>query len=285
MDRNDPNNTKWFSGKTVLNARKILKRWTEEKKPDDMAICGQIYSQYFTYKLDNVLHKTKLFGEQNFSECFNRQGYYVLKHIFRPRFLKIMKTEVLASSKLDWGKPPVSREQVETCPLSNFRLEDPNAHGGCEFLHHFLSGVVAGSFPKKIFFDLTIMKTVKPKGREWVDCVFHQDCLDPPAHYLDRPESPITLYFTCDNESIHLDVKPTRQKSGPDPKARTIKLESGDIMIFDPCKTSHRTSRPTKETTPYRINVVLTGIEEYLSMDAISVGDGSLADSQDTISD
>ncbi len=50
----------WFHGKEQHNAHRILLRWTEQStKQDDMAFCGNIYSQYFHYKVAKVCHVKK----------------------------------------------------------------------------------------------------------------------------------------------------------------------------------------------------------------------------------
>jgi hypothetical protein len=69
-------------------------------------------------------------------------------------------------------------KQVKSVLLDKVCLENPDDHGGCDFLHHFLSGVVAGTFPKRKFFELTVLNTDIPIDKEWDDCCYHQDLAD-----------------------------------------------------------------------------------------------------------
>jgi len=273
-------NSTWFSGEgmTVHNARKILKRKTEGAYVSNNEICGNIYSQYFNFKLDKVLHVTKREGRQTFHDCFNRQGYYLLKQIFRPHFLSVMKNEIVTVPDLEWSFPPAFHNQVQSTQIG-----DPDDHEGCKFLQHFLHGISAGTFTEKIYYDVTLLRTVLPKRKKkWIDCDFHQDCSDPPSQFLDNPRSPITLYFSLEKDSVNLDVIPKKQTSGPAPGAHTIKLESGDILLFDPCRTSHRTSKPKKTSVPDRVNIVMTGFKEYIDVELLSNDE---VDSQATISE
>jgi hypothetical protein len=45
--KSDPTySLKWFDTMKVATARKLLKRWTEEKVPNDRKMCGTIYGDY-----------------------------------------------------------------------------------------------------------------------------------------------------------------------------------------------------------------------------------------------
>jgi hypothetical protein len=139
---------KWFSSKAMATVRRILKRWTEENVPNDKQICGNIYSHYFNYKISSVLHQTKRECNKNFFESYNRLGFYLPKQMFCTMFWEVMKQELLLNSEeLAWVTPPPFMGQVKTANVKNI----------CqfEFLHHFLTGVVSGTFPNKTFFDLT----------------------------------------------------------------------------------------------------------------------------------
>jgi hypothetical protein len=158
----------------------ILKRLAGENVPNDRKICGNIYSHYFNYKILCVLHQTKREGNKNFFNSYSKQGYYLRKHIFCPMFLEVIKQELLNSEELAWITSPLFMGQVKTANVKNIRQ--------CEFLHHFLTGVVAGSFPKKTFFDLTLIKTNSPVDHEWIDCTYHEDLENPPTKYLENKE-------------------------------------------------------------------------------------------------
>jgi hypothetical protein len=71
--------------------------------------------------------------------------------------------KVVKSQKLPWN----SMKQVKSVLFDKVHLENPDDHGGCDFLHHFLSGVVKGTFPKKTFFELTALKTAIRRGQNW----------------------------------------------------------------------------------------------------------------------
>jgi hypothetical protein len=278
-DNDAPYVDKWFDKKTVHNGRKILKRWTEEKVPNNMKVCGTIYSHYFNWKIANVLLKTRGGGEDNFFDSYNKHGFYILKSIFRRKFLEVIKKEVLAvvkSQKLPWNAVAISKKQVKSVLFDNVRLENPEDHGGCDFLHHFLSGVAKGTFPKKKFFELTVLKTAIRRGQTWKDCIYHEDLSDAPEAFLNDEESvPITLYFAIDDKDLHLDIEPKRPKTGRPPKQHTLKLNAGDILLFDTCNTKHRTSKPTKNTTcPYRVNIVMTGLHQFLKFTAVDATSG-----------
>jgi hypothetical protein len=156
---------------------------------------------------------------------------------------------VAKSLKFPWNAVAISKKQVKSVLFDNVRLENPEDHGGCDFLHHFLSGVVKGTIPKKKFFELTVLKTAITRGQTWKDCIYHEDLSDPPEAFLNNEESvPITLYFAIDDKNLHLDVEPKRPKTGCPPTQHTLKLNAGDILLFDACNTKHRTSKPTKNT-------------------------------------
>ena len=73
--------------------------------------------------------------------------------------------------------------------------------------------------------------------------------------------SPITLYFSIDDQDLNLDIAPRRQKTGRPPHEFTHTLNSGDILLFDTCRLKHRSSKPTdSDTEPYRVNVATTGL-------------------------
>jgi hypothetical protein len=98
-----------------------------------------------------VEHKTRRGGVIN-SWLFNKHGYYPLKKVFCPKFLEVIKNEILnalESRKLPCKPVAISKKQVLSVLFDKVHLEDPDDHGGCEFLHHFLSGLVKGSFPKR----------------------------------------------------------------------------------------------------------------------------------------
>jgi hypothetical protein len=47
-----------------------------------------------------------------------------------------------------------------------------------------------------------------------------------------------------------------------------MELNAVDILLFDPCRTRHRTTRPANPTSSaYRVNIVMTGFEEYATID------------------
>jgi hypothetical protein len=111
---------------------------------NDMKFCGNMYSHYSNYKLRNVLHKTRRGGENNFWDCYNKNGFYVMKCILRPKFLEVIKKEILTvleSRKLPWKPVAIAKKQVTSVLFNKVGLEKPDDYGGCEFLHHFLSGV------------------------------------------------------------------------------------------------------------------------------------------------
>jgi hypothetical protein len=84
---------------------------------------------------------------------------------------------------------------VQAFTLRLVCLEKPDDHGECKFLHHFISMIAAGSFPKKTFFQLTLIKTDVLVGHKWVNSTFHTDLTSPrPAKCVDKEESPITLH-------------------------------------------------------------------------------------------
>jgi hypothetical protein len=180
----------------TATACRILKRWTEENVPNDKKICGNVYSHYFNYKILSVLHQTKREGNKNFFDSYNKQGYNLLKQIFHPMFLEVIKQDLLNSEELSWVSPPLFKGQVKTANLK---------------FHHFLTGVVAGSFPKKTFFDLTLIKTDIPVIHKWIKCTYHKDLENPLANYLDNKESLITLYFTVEDECLQLELIPKMQ--------------------------------------------------------------------------
>jgi hypothetical protein len=163
--------------------------------------------------------------------------------------LEVIKNEILNvvySRELTWNAVAIAKKQVKSVLFNKVHIENPDDDGGCEFLHHFLSGVGAGTFPKKTFFELTVLQTDIPIDKEWDDCCYHQDLTDPPAHYLDNEESPIILYFAIDDQNLNLDLEPKWPKTGRPPKEATITLNPGDILLFDACSLKHRTSKPTK---------------------------------------
>ena len=279
MDSNSPNATNrndghtWFGGKSTATARKFLIRWTEENFQNDLEKCSNIYSHYMNYKIANVLHQTERGRENDFFEYLNKHGYYLLKHVFRPKFLGVMKKEllrVIKSKHYKWDSLLTSKRQVKYVHFNNLHLEEADDHGGCEFLHHFLSGLVAGAFPEKKLFDVTLLKTDIPVRKKWTECSYHTDLSDPPSHYLNNAKSPITLYFAVDDECIEIDLIAKMPKTGRKPKAKTVKLNSGDILIFDTCTTKHRSAAPAERSSQHRVNVVLTGIEEYLNLEPVS---------------
>ena len=50
-------------------------------------------------------------------------------------------------------------------------------------------------------------------------------------------------------------------------------LNSGDILLFDTCRLKHRSSKPKptdSDTQPYRVNVAMTGLANFLTFDAVS---------------
>jgi hypothetical protein len=124
-------------------------------------------------------------------------------------FLEVIKQELLNLEELAWVTPPLFKGQVKTANLKNIRQ--------CEFLHHFLTGGVAASFPINTFFDLVLIKTNIPVDHEWIDCTYHKDLENPPANYLDNKESPITLYFAVEDKLLQLDLIPKTQKTGRRP--------------------------------------------------------------------
>jgi hypothetical protein len=124
-----------------------------------------------------------------------------------------------------------------------------------------------------------VLKTDIPIDKEWDDCCYHQDLTYPPARFLDNGESPITLYFAIDNQNLNLDLQLKRPKTGRLPNETTITLNPGDILLFNPCSLKHRTSsKPTNNTTsPIRVNIVMTGLEDFLTFDDV---DGTLEEEE-----
>jgi hypothetical protein len=265
---------KWFGGKLPSTARRALKRWTEMKFPKNMKICGNIYGHYFNFKIANAIHVTKRQGKTDFFDTYTRNGYNVLKDIFREKFLDVIKKEVSKAEKPSWVRPVVSHDQVKVSLLKS-RLEKSVNNGGCTFLHNFLSVVVAGTFPKKKFFEVARLKTNVSAKHKWKPCVFHTDIGDPPEDYLDNEKSPVTLYFAIEKKVLQLDLIPKAQKTGPKPKAKTVRLNPGDVLLFDTCRIQHRTSAPIEGICPERVNIVVVGFENYLDMEADSGSSGS----------
>jgi hypothetical protein len=256
---------KWFGGMSVATARKTLKRWTEENFPDDPQTCGTIYGDYFNFKIKTANSITKRDGSLNFFGLYKKWGYFVVKDIFRQKFLRVIKQEILRAQKPSWVHPAISHRQIKLS-FQQTSLEKPDISGGYGFLHHFLSRVSAGSFPEKRFWEVAILRTEYSTSQKWIPCTFHADLSNAPAEYVDNEKSPITFYFAVDNEVLQIELIPKLQTRGPKPKARTITLNPGDILLFDTCATVHRTARPTKSNSPDRINIVLTGYENYLSI-------------------
>jgi hypothetical protein len=155
--------------------------------------------------------------------------------------------------------------------LVRTRLEKPRNNGGCTFLHNFLDTVVKGTFGKKNFFEVGWLKTKVAANHKWIPCNFHTDIGDPPAKYLDDHEkSPITLYFAIEDKVLELDLIPKSQKTGPKPRAKTVTLNPGDILMFDTSTTHHRTSTPVKGIYPERLNIVMAGFKNFLAMETDS---------------
>jgi hypothetical protein len=102
----------------------------------------------------------------------------------------------------------------------------------CEFPHGFLTGLVAGTFLKKSFFDLTLIKTNIPVDHEWINSSYHEDLENPLAHHLDNEESPTTLYFSFEDERLQLDLMPKTQKTRQRPTPHTVDLNVGDFLFF-----------------------------------------------------
>jgi hypothetical protein len=263
---------KWFGGMSGATARKTLKRWTEENFPDQRHLCGTMYGDYFNYKISKAISVTKRGGTLNFVDRYKKRGYYIVKDIFREQFLHVIKQEILQAEKPSWVYPSISHRQTKSSILKT-RLENPNNNGGCVFLHHFLSRVAAGSFPEKTFWEVAILRTEYSTAQKWIPCLFHADLSDAPAEYLDNEKSPITFYFAVDNEVLQLELIPKSQTRGPKPEAKTITLNPGDILLFDTCATVHRTAIPTKSTTPDRLNIVMTGYENFLEIAGDSASD------------
>lgn len=262
MTKREPSNSKkWFCGMSGDTARKTLKRWTEKNFPEDRQFCGTMYGDYFNYKISKAIHVTKRDGTLNFFDSYKKWGYYIVKDIFRVQFLHVIKQEILQAEIPSWVYTAISHRQMKTTFLKT-RLDN----GGCDFLHHFLTRVAAGSFPEKTFWEVAILRNEYSTAQKWIPCVFHADLSDAPPEYLDNEKSPITFYFAVDNDVLQLELIPKAQTRGPKPKARTITLYPGDILLFDTCATVHRTAIPTKSTTPDRVNIVMTGYENYLAI-------------------
>jgi hypothetical protein len=262
---------RWFAAKKLGSNRRLLKRWTEIKEPSkepskELKFCGNIYGHYFNYKVANVRHKTKRLGEVNFFDCYQRNGFYLLKDIFRGPFLEVIKQEILNVEKPSWVVPDISQGQVKVNLLKT-RFDKPDEKIKGTFLHNFLTAVVAGTFPEKKFFEVALVKTNIPNRHEWVDCDFHEDISDAPETFLYNEKSPVTLYFAVDSQELQLDVIPKKQKRGPPPKSHKLTLKPGDILVFDTCKTRHRTASPASDISPDRVNIVMTGYEEFFSIE------------------
>jgi hypothetical protein len=131
--------------------------------------------------------------------------------------------------------------------------------------------VSAVSFPGKTLFELVLIKTAARGNQEWIDCKFHADYENAPAEFLDNAESPMTLYFALEDANLELDVRPRKQIKGPKPKDRTVKMNPGDILLFDTCRCIHWTTKPTEKTTPVRVNIVMTGIEKFINEETVSI--------------
>jgi hypothetical protein len=256
---------RWFSGRTSSDARQRLMRWTEDDNTNDQEFCGTMYGHYFNYKVSRCIHHTKRDGRMDFFDKFRGEGYVVLKHVFRSHILKIIQDELMNAEKLTWVYPDISHDQVKTHLLAKTRLENPRKHGRCVFLHHFLSTVVAGTFQEKVFWEAAIMRTELVPGARWKPCTFHEDLTHTPPEMLNNAKSPITLYMPIEDQGLTIDLVPHRKKRGPKAKHRTVHLQAGDVLIFDTCATSHRTSTPINPTTPDRLNLVMTGFKSYLN--------------------
>jgi hypothetical protein len=270
MTTDGPDSTytnQWFDGDTPSNARQKLIRWTEGTSTTGLAFCGAMYGHFFNYKVSRCIHETRRDGTMNFHEKFKKDGYYVLKHVFRSHILKIIHEELLNAEEVSWVYPDVSLGQVKTHLLKT-RLENPSKHGGCVFLHHFLKTVVAGTFPEKVLWEAALQRTHIPPGqKKWRPCKFHVDLTYAKPEMLNNAKSPISLYFPVEdlgNQPLTIDLVPKNKIKGPQPKARTLKLQSGDILLFDTGNTSHRTSIPLSRTTQDRLNMVMTGFQEYI---------------------
>jgi hypothetical protein len=203
---------------------------------------------------------------------YKKRGYYIVKDIFRKHFLQVIKQEILQAQKPSWVLPGISHGQIMTNTLPT-RLENPDDNGGCVFLHHFLSRVAAGCFPEKTSWEVTILRTEYSTAQKWIPCTFHVDLTDAPAEFLDNEKSPITLYFAVDDKDLQIELIPKSQTRGPPPKARTITLNPGDILVFDTCLTEHRTANPKKTTTPDRVNLVMTGFADFMEITGDSASD------------
>jgi hypothetical protein len=261
---------RWFGGKNAATARRSLKRWTETRFRDNMKSCGNLYGHYFNYKIANAVHVTKRQGTTKFYSWYQKNGYYVVKDVFRKKFLEVIKAEISQAEKPYWVRPEVSHGQVKVCLLKT-HLEKPKNNGGCTFLHNFLDTVVKGTFGKKNIFEVGWLKTKVASKHKWIPCKFHIDIGDPPAKYLeDHEKSPITLYFAIDDKVLELDIIPKPKKTGPKPKARTVTLNPGDILLYDPCLTCHRTATPVKGIYPERLNIVMTGFKDYMELEVDS---------------
>jgi hypothetical protein len=261
---------KWFDGMCVATARRKLKRWTEEKGPHDPATCGTMHGDYFNFKIKKAISITKRDGSLNFFGQYRKRGYFIVKGIFREKFLRVIKREILGAEKPSWFHPAVSHRQLKASLLKTMHVDNPNWSG---FLPHFLSRVTAGSFPEKRFLEVAFLRSEYSTPRKWIPCTFHADISDAPAEYLENEKSPISFYFAIENENLQLELIPKSQASGPKPKAKTISLYPGDILLFDTCATVHRTAMPKKTTSPDRLNIVLTGYESYLSLGGDSESD------------
>jgi hypothetical protein len=75
----------------------------------------------------------------------------------------------------------------------------------------------------------------------------------------------MTLYFALEDANLKLNVVPRKQPKGPKPKYRTLKMNPGDILLFDTCRCIHRTPKPTEKTTPVRVNIVMTGMDKFIN--------------------
>jgi hypothetical protein len=128
--------------------------------------------------------------------------------------------------------------------------------------------------PQKHLWEISWIKNEIPVDHEWIDCDFHVDIEDAPKSFLQNEKSPITLYFAADHEDLKLDMIPDIKQKGRKAKPRSVTLNPGAILLFDTCTTMHRTAAPTTYCTPDRVNLCITGFEEYWE---IEEGDGNWA--------
>ena len=80
-------------------------------------------------------------------------------------------------------------------------------------------------------------------------------------------KAPISIYFPLGDSKVDLDIKRTVHKKGRRLKytETTIKLNPGDLLLFNTTTCCHWTARPGSGIqVEDRVNIMLTGLPEVL---------------------